>query len=141
MALTQVPTSMLSVPTWTTFTPTLTGSGTAGANTGTLTGKYIKMDKLVFFVMSLTSTSHTGTGNIVLAGLPFNASNNGILFPVTSLATSLPITAGSVLTCYVLPNSASVIVGQAPSGGGGLGSVPLDTGGFALYVQGFYESV
>ena len=78
------------------FTPVIQGATTPGTATyNTQSGRYIKIGKLVYVIVNLVWTGHTGTGNMQLAGLPFifaQALNHypspvlcqNILFPVGS---------------------------------------------------------
>jgi hypothetical protein len=57
-----------------TFTPVVTGSTSAG--TGTYTsqqGLYTKIGNRVVIQVTITWTAHTGTGNLLVTGLPFTA--------------------------------------------------------------------
>jgi len=59
-----------------TFTPTITGSSTAGTFTpnGSYTfARYTKIGRLVHVYFGLVWSSFTGTGNIRLGGLPFTS--------------------------------------------------------------------
>lgn len=59
-----------------TWTPTVSGSTTAGAGTYTVqVGRYTRIGNMVNVFVSLTWTAHTGTGNLVLTALPFTIRN------------------------------------------------------------------
>jgi hypothetical protein len=63
------------------FTPTLIGTTAAGAGTYTTqVGKYLRAGKKVYVFIDLEWTAHTGTGNMEVSGLPFNAARGGIPF-------------------------------------------------------------
>jgi hypothetical protein len=65
-----------------TFTPTIEGS--TGAGTGTYTkqqGWYTRIGKLVFIAVDIGWSAHDGTGNIVLAGLPYASLSSGDTSP------------------------------------------------------------
>lgn len=64
------------------FTPTISGSTTAGVGTYTTqVGRYTKIGKLVFIETNLTWTAHTGTGNMLLTALPFTVRNQANYLP------------------------------------------------------------
>lgn len=66
---------------WTTFTPTVTGASTAGTTTYvTQAGTYSRIGNMVFISFSVTYSAATGTGNLLIGGLPFtsNAAANGV---------------------------------------------------------------
>jgi len=72
--------AVASDPTWQSYTPTWTSSGTAPSlGNGTIVGKYVQQGKLVTFrvVLTLGSTSTIGTGQYNLS-LPVNAINQDI---------------------------------------------------------------
>lgn len=55
-----------------TFTPVVVGSDTAGIGTYTFSsGVYTKVGNLVTFSLRLSWTAHTGTGSMLISGLPF----------------------------------------------------------------------
>jgi hypothetical protein len=62
-----------------TWTPVFVGSTTAGSctyNTGVTNGAYVKIGQLVYTTFSIVATSsHTGTGALLLNGLPFATSS------------------------------------------------------------------
>ena len=74
-----------AIGTWTTYTPTWTSTGTAPAiGNGTLTGRYVQVNKLVivniFMEFGSTTTAGTGTyywGLPVASGSLFNGEFNG----------------------------------------------------------------
>lgn len=60
-----------------TFTPSLSGTTVAGSGTYTSrAGYYTKIGNRVLFQLSIVCSAHTGTGSMVLTGMPFPASNN-----------------------------------------------------------------
>lgn len=60
-----------------TWTPTLSGSITAGVGTYTVqTGRYTKIGRLVYIQFSISVSAHTGTGDTLITGLPFTSSGN-----------------------------------------------------------------
>lgn len=60
-----------------TFTPTILGTTAAGVGTYSVqTGTYVKVGKLVFVDLTVVWSAHTGTGNILIGGLPFTVSNS-----------------------------------------------------------------
>ena len=71
-----------------TFTTTIRGSVTNGVTTGLTNnfGSYTKIGRCVHIDMPITWTGHTGTGGIVLEGLPFSSINSG---PLSTYHSSL----------------------------------------------------
>lgn len=72
-----------------TFTPTIVGSTNAGTGTYTTqSGQYTKIGNLVFVTMTLAWSAHTGTGNILIEGLPYTASTSRYVFSAAAQALS-----------------------------------------------------
>jgi hypothetical protein len=113
-----------------TFTPTVSGSTTAG--TGTYSqqyGVYTKIGNRVWLDVWVNWTAHTGTGSLLMSGFPFQATggtfrNAGAI----SYANNLALTANNaVLGVLMTPNVTSAEVTQNPVGGGTTTNVAMDT--------------
>ncbi len=123
------------------FTPAVIGSTTAG--TGTYSqqrGKYTKMGNLVFFKLYLAWSAHTGTGNmrIDISGIPFTAIAGDLIDNSCTIGyiTNIALTAGYVAAALIPPNVTYITMYQAPSGGGAITAVPIDTAG-EIEISGF----
>lgn len=58
------------------FSPTVSGSTSAGTATYTLQfGIYSQVGNILFVTAEIIWTAHTGTGNLLITNLPFNARN------------------------------------------------------------------
>lgn len=63
---------------WGSWTPTITGAGTAGTTTYTVqTGTYMRIGNLAICSFGVTYTAATGSGNMTLGGLPFTVNGTG----------------------------------------------------------------
>jgi hypothetical protein len=78
------------------WTPAIAGTTTAGVGTYTTqTGAYTKIGNVFTFLAQVSWSAHTGTGNMILTGMPFVASGNapcsidysGLTFPQPVTAT------------------------------------------------------
>lgn len=119
------------------FTPTVIGLTTAG--TGTYTnrvGSFSKIGRIVFFALFLEWTSHTGTGDMRLTGMPY-APNLINVAVSCSWTRNLSFTAGNLLVGYIGPSVNAIVLAQLPSGGGVHAGVPIDTAA-GIMVSGFY---
>jgi len=107
-----------------TFTPTVSGSTTAGTTTYLLqTGSYTKIGRMVYVNLIVQYSSATGTGSYRIGGLPFTSSN-GISenYAVGSMLPSeLNWTGGSSLmplqfqnTDYIIPYYVADDAGASP---------------------------
>lgn len=115
------------------FTPVLSGQTTAGAGTYTVqTGSYYRHGNVVFFNINLQWSAHTGTGNLIVNGLPFTSGANNT--PCTILASALTFT--GQLAAYVIGGTTNISL-RTLSSGVSFGDVPMDTAG-TIYLSGFY---
>lgn len=74
-----------------TFTPTMSGTTTAGTGTYSVqTGLYTKIGNLVHVAARCTWSAHTGTGNLQMSDLPFAVSTLAV--PVTILTNGIAYT-------------------------------------------------
>lgn len=77
-----------------TFTPRIDGTTAAGAGTySTQLGTYTKVGRTVHATGWLVWSAHTGTGNMVVDGLPFTAGAGGFIFPATFYISGLTFAA------------------------------------------------
>ena len=120
-----------------TFTPVIRGTISAGAGTYTTqVGNYVKIGKLVVFSLYLVWTTHTGTGNIQVAGLPFaNILSNPS--PVSISHNDITLTAGKTMEAWVSSGDSNINLQQIPTGGGVLAAVAMDAAG-TLMISGCY---
>ena len=123
-----------------TFLPTIAGNTIAGVGVySDQYGRYTKVGRLVTCQIFLNWTTHTGTGNMFIEGLPFaTASISGIYHPATiGWANNIALTAGYVITGYAGHNASTIIsFQQYPTGGGAMIAVPIDTlGGFIVSIS------
>ena len=121
-----------------TFTPTLVGLTTAGSGTYiSRSGSYTKIGRQVTFLINIVTSSHTGTGDMQITGLPFAPS--GLFAPLAVRVNNLALTAGNYLQAYCDDSSTGSVIWleQVPTGGGAYAPVPMDTA-CAIMVAGSY---
>jgi hypothetical protein len=123
------------------FTPVVEGSSSAGTGTYSIQfGTYSVVGNRVFFDIYLAWSAHTGSGNLLVSGLPYTAKSqtNGN-HPVTlSFENNIALTAGNYLTGRVSGNTNNIVFTQTPTGGGAVGAVPLDTSA-GIMISGSYQ--
>jgi hypothetical protein len=112
-----------------TFTPVLIGLTTSGTGTYTSqSGNYTKIGRIIFFNIFIEWSSHTGSGEMRISGLPFLSANS----PISSCTVwhrNCTLLANNILQGYVGGFSGGigqVIFSQIPVGGGSLSIVTLD---------------
>lgn len=111
-----------------TFTPTAEGNTTAGTGTYLYqVGSYVKVGSLVQFQLNMQWSSHSGSGAVLVKGLPFTSKNTTNLFSVGSMyASGLPISSNHRAMPFMLPNRTYFNVNQE-NGSGGASSVNIDS--------------
>ncbi len=114
----------------------ISGTSTAGAGTYSVhTGYYTRVGRLCFVVMELTWSAHTGTGNILIEGLPFNALNTPRDVLLEVAASNLTF-GGAYLAAYLIANTKTMALKTIASGAAAA-AVPMDTTG-TLNISGCY---
>lgn len=94
-----------------TFTPTVIGSGTAGTATySTQIGNYTRIGREVFFRIILVWTGGTGTGNLLVTGLPYTVNANNGNAPISlGFPSTITIAAGTnQVYAFVVANSTNI---------------------------------
>jgi hypothetical protein len=123
------------------FTPTAEGSTTAGTATYAYQqGYYTKVGRLVTFHLIIGWSSHTGTGNLRIYGLPFTSANLTNFYSNAYFGdmNGLALTANNYATSWNNPNTAFLFIGQNPTGGGAGTLVPIDANVAYIQISGSY---
>ena len=90
-----------------TFTPTVQGNVTLGTGTySTQQGRYTRIGNKVFFDITVKISAHNGTGQIVIAGLPFVS--NATQESSVSISYISMLSFNYIPLAHVYPNSATV---------------------------------
>jgi hypothetical protein len=124
-----------------TFTPVIKGFTTPGTGTYTTqTGLYTKIGNVVYFAINLTQTNHTGTGVMLVDGLPFAIVGTTKVFTAAVRTANLSLTALNVIQTYLagtFSGTTAFDLEQIPVGGGAVANIPMDTD-FSIAITGFY---
>ena len=124
-----------------TFTPVIKGGTTAGTATYAIqTGAYTKIGNRVFFSIYLSWSTHTGTGNMQVDGLPFTITNNNANYAAVStfLDQDTTLSAGKILQTRTIPNTTQLIFTQYATGGSGNATVPISAAGGVMLTGNYY---
>jgi len=110
-----------------TWTPTISGTTTAGTGTYVAqVGAYTKIGRQVTVYGRVRISAHTGTGNMLISNLPFGLANDYAVGNI--LAGDVALTALNYPTILMVGSgSTNIIIVQLPVGGGTDTSVPIDT--------------
>lgn len=125
-----------------TFTPVVSGTTTAGAATYTRQqGEFTRIGNKVMFSIGLGWSAHTGTGNIVITGLPYTSRNfGGRGWPFSAYYNGLLVGAGKELSIVLTPNSSQFNLYASDPSGAAAVLVAMDTIVSELYISGVYEA-
>ena len=111
-----------------TFTPTIVGGTIAGVGVYTVqNGNYTKVGNLVTFRLYVATSAHTGTGAMLISGLPFTSNGTGgqlYSVSITNLG-GLTLTASNVAQAYINNGVNYISVAQYATGGGAASAVPI----------------
>ena len=109
------------------FTPVVEGSSTAGSATySTQVGRYTRIGDTVQFTLQLVWSSHTGSGDIKVTGMPYTSEDSSGQHYVFSVATDggLTYTDGDSLLARLMANTNEILV-ETEDGAGNNGAVTL----------------
>ena len=122
-----------------TFTPTITGFSSPGVGTYTTQlGCYTRVGNVVNFSITITQTAHTGTGVMIVNGLPFTIGGpSGSIYAASARSSNLTLTALNVLQVALAVGSTNFAFEQVPVGGGSAANVSMDAA-FDLAITGSY---
>jgi hypothetical protein len=121
-----------------TFTPTVQGTTTAGTATYDFRiARYTRIGRMVQIEIAMQWNSGTGTGNLIIAGLPFTVAANYASLTI-GRTDSLALTAGNIATAYADASTSNISLRQYPTGGGADSAVPYDAAAL-LFIAGCYS--
>lgn len=107
------------------FTPTVIGATSPGTGTYTTqSGIFSRLGNLVVFEISLSWTAHSGTGNMLIGGLPFPATTRSA---VTPYGNNISLAASTILAAFVDAGATRVSLVNLPVGGGVAVSTQMDS--------------
>lgn len=129
--------SSLPFVTETEFTPAVEGTTTAGTATYNFqVGAYSRIGNVVFFQTRLSWGGHTGTGSMIVTGLPVTASATTALSTVAVYFSALTLT-GNEYKVEGFVNASSTSITLHEVGGGVFSALPMDASG-TLRISGHY---
>lgn len=124
-----------------TFTPTVSGSSSAGTGTySKQVGSYTKVGRQVSVNVWVEWSAHTGTGNLQLTNLPFTSNSTTNLYSSVTFGwtNNLALTAGKYPVAHIPNGQTRIDVYQFPTGGGAFESVAIDTDSSIMYSATYY---
>lgn len=108
------------------WTPVITGTSTAGTATyASQLGSYVKIGRLVHVNALIDWSAHTGTGNMIISGLPFSDGGSAGVPCFHLVGVAIP--AASLLTGRT--SGTTILLETYPSGGGSVTTLALDAVG------------
>lgn len=113
-----------------TFTPSITGTTSAGVGTyQTRSGKYVKVGRAVTITITLQWSAHTGTGNMLVTGLPFTADASA---GVSIRSDAIGMSANSYMTSSIEDGTTYILMVQTVTGTTNGNNIPMDSTGFLI---------
>lgn len=121
------------------WTPIIAGSTAAGVGTYTVqAGTYTRIANLVFLSGTVTWTAHTGTGNMLVTGLPFTSRNTANYhYDMVVNLTNIGLPAGVIQIMGEVRQNSSQIVLEATRNNNTNLPVQMDASG-SIDISGFY---
>jgi len=119
-----------------TFTPTVSGSSSAGVGVYSIQyGRYTKIGRNVFVQVYLEWSAHTGTGNMQFTNFPFTSENvaNGYSSVAIGEISGIALTAGNYALASIPPGNSRANLAQYPTGGGTATAVTIDVSGYIVF--------
>jgi hypothetical protein len=113
----------------TSFTPVIEGSSTAGTGTYSVqVGRYMRIGSMVHASLRLTWSAHTGTGNMVINGLPVAMVNvSGLYSSAAIYFNNIAIASGEKVILLVVTNTTTINCYKVDNGAAS--PLALDTAG------------
>lgn len=119
-----------------TFTPVIVGDGVAGVGTYIYQfGRYTKVGNVVNFVINIATSAHTGTGNMIINGLPFTQASVQWLGTPCLIASAVLSYVNQLVAVVI----ASSVIPYTISNGGGETKIPVDQTCY-LSISGTYHT-
>ena len=113
-----------------TWTPTVQGTSTAGAATYTTrVGRYTKIGNTVNVMCSLGWSAHTGSGDTVVAGLPFTSATYSLnaIWPSSIFASGMNLGTSATQLVGLITETSDAIIFRGMINNATRATVPLDT--------------
>ncbi len=109
-----------------TFTPVLEGLTSAGVGTYTTQlGNYTRIGNMVTASVNLTWTAHTGTGDMIIKGLPYTVRKSNT--QATVGGNNLTLSANNYISVFGGLDTTFINIRQTPTGTITSATVPMDT--------------
>ena len=124
------------------FTPTIAGTTVAGTGTYSVQiGHFTRIGDTVSFDITITWTSHNGTGNTEVLGLPYTARNTANkIVPLKVTQNGGPIPgAGKARIAFITSNTSKVALREFDPSTAAIGNANAITATGTLYISGTYR--
>lgn len=125
-----------------TFSPTISGTTIAGTGTyNAAGGLYTKVGNLVTVQIYINLSAHTGTGNILITGLPFTSASGANSYGSATIGylDNCALVASNYPLALISPSVTAINLAQSPVGGGALNLVAMDTS-FSIMISATYRT-
>lgn len=125
-----------------TFTPTISGLTTSGVQTYTTQiGMYTRIGNIIFIIIEIVLASATGTGIVVINGLPFTVNSMVDLVPASIDSMNFFIATATAITPVFFGGSTTMrIYGYIPNTGNSVNSALESNQTASFRISGFYQT-
>ncbi|UXY14755.1 hypothetical protein N8I74_15740 [Chitiniphilus purpureus] len=122
------------------YTPVLSGQSSAGTATYSIQrGDYVIQGNLCFFALTLSWSSHTGTGNMTISNaIPYLSKATSGQNNAFAIQPGFVFTSGYALSAGNPPNSQTINPVQTNPATGAIGGIAITASGY-LTITGVYE--
>lgn len=121
-----------------TFTPVIAGLTLAGVGTYTVQlGSFTRIGNRVHFNITLTITAHTGTGQMVIKGLPYVSNADANNYGTANIGYMSLLTYAASPCAWIVPSSSQISLWTAATAAAAL-AMPIDVA-FTVTINGSYQ--
>lgn len=121
------------------FTPVAVGGTLAGAGTYTVqSGNYTRKGNTVTFRIAIGWSAHTGTGNLIITGLPFTSASSGAPVPSSVYCDGLVVGAGKTPSSLISSSQTQITLRALDMAGGAASLIAMDSSVSVIDICGTY---
>lgn len=121
------------------FTPVAVGGTLAGVGTYTVqSGNYTRKGNTVTFRIAIGWSAHTGTGNLIITGLPFTSASSGAPVPSSVYCDGLVVGAGKTPSSLISSSQTQITLRALDMAGGAASLIAMDSSVSVIDICGTY---
>ena len=122
-----------------TWTPVAAGDSSSGSASYSIqSGDYVKIGKMVYIRGRVGYSSGTGSGDLIINGLPYSSPSAKYAFLGLNFRDGLTISSGKTAYAFVMPSTATVQIIEIGTGTSATDGVAYDSAVTDMSFSGFY---